>query len=90
MINKGKGAYRPQTGKPVEQRLMEKQRVYQENAEKLKNQILMEELQDIRDGPQINPKSEALIEGKEEMKSRVEDRLMVIGKMWKEKRERLA
>jgi hypothetical protein len=31
-----------------------------------------------------------LIEGREEMRSRVEDRLMVIGKMWKEKKERLA
>ena len=44
----------------------------------------------MRDGPQINPKSESLIEGREEMRSRVEDRLMVIGKMWKEKKERLA
>ena len=31
-----------------------------------------------------------MIEGREEMRSRVEDRLMVIGKMWKEKRERMA
>jgi hypothetical protein len=51
---------------------------------------MMEELSDVRDGPQINQRSENMLEGREEMRSRVEDRLMVIGKMWKEKRERMA
>lgn len=42
----------------------------------------------MRDVPEICTRSEQLIEGKD--RTRVEDRLLTIGKMWKEKKERAA
>jgi hypothetical protein len=45
-------------------------------------------MQEMRETPVINPKSEAMTLGKSGMK--VEDRLLNIGKMWKERKEKLS
>jgi len=47
----------------------------------------MEEMSDVRDVPQINHNYTQRDEYGQEM--RVEDRLMNIGKMWKERKERM-
>jgi hypothetical protein len=66
----------------VEERLLEQKRKYEANAEQRRRERLLEELYQMREAPEINPVSEQLARGE-----RVEDRLLKIGRMWKERKE---
>lgn len=74
-------------GEKIEDRLMEQKKKYDERAEQLKRERLMEEMSEVREVPQINHNYTQRDEYGQEL--RVEDRLLNIGKMWKERKERM-
>ena len=72
-------------GKRIEDRLIDQKKKQEEKIEQLKRDRLMEEMSEVREVPHINTYRNDLY-GQD---MRVEDRLMNIGKMWKERKERL-
>ncbi len=66
--------------------MLEQKKKYEENAEKRKRERILEEMSGMREVPEICSKSEKMAGER----SKVEDRLMTIGKMWKEKKDRQA
>lgn len=65
---------------------MEQKKKYDQNADQRKKMRMVEESNQLRQSTFINAKSELLLEGKMDMDIKVEDRLMGIGKMWRDRK----
>ena len=70
----------------VDERLYKQNKLIELKKEAMRQERFEEEKAQLKN-PQINQKSEKILSGKEEFKLKVEDRLIGIGKMWKDKKD---
>lgn len=70
----------------MEQRLLEHKKQYEANQEARKKERLLEEMGQMRESPLINQRSELIAQSASTQQMKVEDRLLGIGKVWKEKK----
>ncbi|CDW72596.1 UNKNOWN [Stylonychia lemnae] len=71
---------------PVEQRLFNLKRKYDQNVAQRQKQKEIQEISELKN-PMINSKSQKLLEKQSYLNTKVEDRLLEVGKKWKDKKE---